>query len=201
MTTGWAAGIALAGSLLFAVSGGALIDLLTVDPTVRALAREYLPWAALAPLAGVWAFSSTASSSAPPARPHAQRHADVACHFSGRVVGARPIPQPWAMGSAVHPLHCAHRNPADLLSGFGSLGSRVRAFLMQSPRHDRAVRRSFAQSADSSNILSGNGVRVDVQGGDATQLAAMARIVERRARCIVARLSQITRSPSRQAWR
>jgi len=55
-TTGWAAAIAaLATATLFAL-GPALIDLLTVDPAAREAAREYLPWAAAAPLAGVWAF-------------------------------------------------------------------------------------------------------------------------------------------------
>ena len=56
MTTVWAAGIALAMSLVFAVCGTLVIDLLSVDPLVRSLARSYLPWAALAPLIGVWAF-------------------------------------------------------------------------------------------------------------------------------------------------
>jgi multidrug resistance protein, MATE family len=56
MTTIWAAAVALATSLLLALFGAAIIDLLTVDPGVRALARLYLPWAALAPLAGVWCF-------------------------------------------------------------------------------------------------------------------------------------------------
>jgi MATE family multidrug resistance protein len=56
MTSVWAAGIALAMSLMFAVCGTLVIDLLSVDPIVRSLARSYLPWAALGPLAGVWAF-------------------------------------------------------------------------------------------------------------------------------------------------
>jgi len=55
-TTGWAAAIAaLATAVLFAL-GPSLIDLLTVDPAAREAAREYLPWAAAAPIAGVWAF-------------------------------------------------------------------------------------------------------------------------------------------------
>jgi len=56
MTTWWAAGIALLASLFFALVGSAFIDLLTADEAVRATARVYLPWAAAAPLAGVWCF-------------------------------------------------------------------------------------------------------------------------------------------------
>jgi MATE family multidrug resistance protein len=38
-------------------TGGAyFIDALTVDPDARTAARTYLPWAALAPLLGVWSF-------------------------------------------------------------------------------------------------------------------------------------------------
>jgi len=56
-TATWlAVGFALLASLFFALLGPAIIDLLTVDETVRATARTYLPWAALAPLAGVSAF-------------------------------------------------------------------------------------------------------------------------------------------------
>jgi len=36
--------------------GPAIIALLSVDEAVRAAARTYLPWAALAPLVGVWCF-------------------------------------------------------------------------------------------------------------------------------------------------
>ena len=56
LTTLWAAGVALLASLLLALFGAQMVDLLTVDPSVRALARLYLPWAAAAPLAGVWCF-------------------------------------------------------------------------------------------------------------------------------------------------
>jgi MATE family multidrug resistance protein len=56
MTTWWAAGVALLTSLLLVTLGPNLVDILTVEPGVRALAREFLPWAALAPLAGVWCF-------------------------------------------------------------------------------------------------------------------------------------------------
>ena len=56
LTTAWAVAMAAVMSLLLALLGGLCIDLLTVDPGVRAAAREYLPWAAGAPLLGVWAF-------------------------------------------------------------------------------------------------------------------------------------------------
>jgi MATE family multidrug resistance protein len=56
MTTLWAAGIAAGISLALVLLGSMTIDILTVDPTVRMLARAYLPWAALGPLAGVWCF-------------------------------------------------------------------------------------------------------------------------------------------------
>ena len=56
MTTLWAAGVAIVISALLATLGHVLIDLVTVDPGARAAAREYLPWAALIPVLGVWAF-------------------------------------------------------------------------------------------------------------------------------------------------
>jgi MATE family multidrug resistance protein len=56
MTTWWAAGIALLATLFLTAFGTTLIDLLTVEPTVRLVAREFLPWASLAPLIGVWCF-------------------------------------------------------------------------------------------------------------------------------------------------
>ncbi|MDH4051809.1 MAG: MATE family efflux transporter, partial [Rubrivivax sp.] len=56
LTTGWAFALALAASVLFVALGPTLIDALTVDATVRLSARAHLPWAALAPLAGVLAF-------------------------------------------------------------------------------------------------------------------------------------------------
>src|SRR5690606_33539111 len=48
--------IAVAISVTLALLGPLLIDLLTVDSAARQAAREYLPWAAAAPLLGVWAF-------------------------------------------------------------------------------------------------------------------------------------------------
>ena len=56
MTTWWAGAVAVLASSFLAACGPMLVDTLTVEPQVRVLAREYLPWAALAPLAGVWCF-------------------------------------------------------------------------------------------------------------------------------------------------
>ncbi|MBN1239026.1 MAG: MATE family efflux transporter [Gammaproteobacteria bacterium] len=56
MTTWWAVGAAAVLAAALAALGPAVIDLLTVDDSARAAAREYLPWAAAAPLLGVWAF-------------------------------------------------------------------------------------------------------------------------------------------------
>ncbi len=56
LTTLWAAGIAFLLSVVFAAAGPVLIDLLTVDEAARAAARTYLPWMALVPFLGVWAF-------------------------------------------------------------------------------------------------------------------------------------------------
>ena len=56
MTTAWAAGVAVLVSAALVSCGPWLIDCLTVDLAARAAARAYLPWAAGAPLIGVWAF-------------------------------------------------------------------------------------------------------------------------------------------------
>jgi multidrug resistance protein, MATE family len=56
VTTWWAAATAVVACLLIGLFGTAVIDLLTVDPSVRAAARIYLPWVAFAPLAAVWSF-------------------------------------------------------------------------------------------------------------------------------------------------
>jgi len=56
MTTMWAAGVALLMSVALALLGPWFIDFLTVDPAARAAANTFLPWAAGAPLLGVWAF-------------------------------------------------------------------------------------------------------------------------------------------------
>lgn len=54
----WGLGGAVVLSLAFWVAGPALIDLMAVDPEVRAAARSYLPWVALAPVIGIasWMF-------------------------------------------------------------------------------------------------------------------------------------------------
>jgi multidrug resistance protein, MATE family len=54
----WAAAGAIGLALVFGVAGGVIIDLMTTAPEVRAEARAYLPWLALAPLIGVasWMF-------------------------------------------------------------------------------------------------------------------------------------------------
>ena len=56
MTTWWAAGVALLTTMILVLLGPTIVDILTVEPGVRSLAREYLPWAAMAPLVGVWCF-------------------------------------------------------------------------------------------------------------------------------------------------
>jgi MATE family multidrug resistance protein len=56
MTTAWAAGVAVLVSAVLLLCGPWIIDRLTVDWAARAAAQTYLPWAALAPLFGVWAF-------------------------------------------------------------------------------------------------------------------------------------------------
>jgi MATE family multidrug resistance protein len=56
MTTAWAAGVAVLVSAALLLCGPWIIDRLTVDWATRAAAQTYLPWAALAPLFGVWAF-------------------------------------------------------------------------------------------------------------------------------------------------
>ncbi len=43
-------------SLAFWGFGGAIVDLFTTAPEIRGLARDYLLWAALIPMIGVWAF-------------------------------------------------------------------------------------------------------------------------------------------------
>lgn len=52
----WSVLLAGALSLVYLIAGGALIDLLSTAPPVRASAREFLPWVVIAPLAAVGAF-------------------------------------------------------------------------------------------------------------------------------------------------
>ena len=56
MTTMWAAGVAVLISVTFVTFGAMFIDILMVDAEAREAARAYLPWAAGAPMLGVWAF-------------------------------------------------------------------------------------------------------------------------------------------------
>ena len=56
MTTFWACVMAVLLSVGFALVGPSFINTLTVDESARAVAHTYLPWAAFAPLLGVWAF-------------------------------------------------------------------------------------------------------------------------------------------------
>ncbi len=56
MTTAWAVATALVIVFVLLAGGPVFIDALTVDPEARAAARTFLPWAALAPILGVWAF-------------------------------------------------------------------------------------------------------------------------------------------------
>lgn len=52
----WTLGVSLVLSALFWLGGPLLVDLMTTQAPLRALAREYLPWLAAVPLVGGWAF-------------------------------------------------------------------------------------------------------------------------------------------------
>ncbi len=52
----WAAAIAAALSVVYLAAGGHIIDAMTVSGDVRESARQYLPWAVAAPVAGVASF-------------------------------------------------------------------------------------------------------------------------------------------------
>jgi MATE family multidrug resistance protein len=52
----WGIGGAILLALIFAVTGPAIIDLLTTSPEVRSEARAYLPWLVAAPLIGIAAW-------------------------------------------------------------------------------------------------------------------------------------------------
>jgi multidrug resistance protein, MATE family len=56
LTTLWAAAVAVLLAAVLGLFGPLFIEGLTVDLTARTAARAYLPWAAAAPLLGVWAF-------------------------------------------------------------------------------------------------------------------------------------------------
>lgn len=55
-TSLWSGALAAGFSLVLLISAGPVIDLFTNVPEVRALARDYAPWAALTPLVGFAAF-------------------------------------------------------------------------------------------------------------------------------------------------
>ncbi len=53
----WLAGLSAVGfSVLYLAAGGLVIDLFTSIPEIRDQARDYLIWAALAPVLGVWCY-------------------------------------------------------------------------------------------------------------------------------------------------
>ena len=52
----WAGVMALLIGLAYLLVGPAIIDLLTVDPDVRATGREFLGWAVAMPIISVWCF-------------------------------------------------------------------------------------------------------------------------------------------------
>jgi multidrug resistance protein, MATE family len=58
VTMQWGVVGAILMAAVFAVAGGAIIDLMTTSDAVRSMARGYLPWVVLAPLIGVvsWVF-------------------------------------------------------------------------------------------------------------------------------------------------
>jgi MATE family multidrug resistance protein len=56
LVLGWSAAFGIAVSVLFALAGGPLIDLITTSPDVRLAAREFMLLAALAPACGVLAY-------------------------------------------------------------------------------------------------------------------------------------------------
>lgn len=56
MSSGWGLGCVAALAAAFWFAGGAIIDLMTTSAEVRAAAREFLPWCALAPVVGLPAF-------------------------------------------------------------------------------------------------------------------------------------------------
>ncbi|MWB77669.1 MATE family efflux transporter [Pseudooceanicola sp. 216_PA32_1] len=53
LTSAWGGLSCIVMALAFAIWGGAIIDLMTTAPDVRAVSREYLPWMVAAPLTGV----------------------------------------------------------------------------------------------------------------------------------------------------
>ena len=52
----WGGIVALANAILYAAAGWLLIDLLTGIAEVRAIARDYLPWAVAMPVVSIWCY-------------------------------------------------------------------------------------------------------------------------------------------------
>jgi MATE family multidrug resistance protein len=65
LSTGWAVAVSAVVSAALALAGGPIIDALTANPEVRALARIYLPWVIAAPLAGVACFRAERGALSP----------------------------------------------------------------------------------------------------------------------------------------
>jgi MATE family multidrug resistance protein len=57
LALGWGLGFGIASSVVFLVGGPALIDLMTTSPEVRRVAREFILFAALAPVLGALAYT------------------------------------------------------------------------------------------------------------------------------------------------
>lgn len=57
LVIGWGFAFGLGASAAFAAGGGALIDLMTTSADVREVARQFMPFAVLAPIAGVLAYA------------------------------------------------------------------------------------------------------------------------------------------------
>ena len=56
MSTIWGVGLAIFFTTLMLVAGGLMIDFTTRDPVVQASARNYLHWAAMIPIVGIWCY-------------------------------------------------------------------------------------------------------------------------------------------------
>lgn len=56
ISTLWAALVAIAYGLAYWLLGPLFVDLITSVPEVRAVARDYLPWAVVSPLLSVWSY-------------------------------------------------------------------------------------------------------------------------------------------------
>jgi MATE family multidrug resistance protein len=56
ISTIWAVGFAVLFSALLWFGGGLMIDFTTEDPAVRGAARDYLIWAAMIPIVGIWCY-------------------------------------------------------------------------------------------------------------------------------------------------